>query len=187
MGAEVGAGWKDFERTNLKGAYVLRHFYTGNVTNFTKEDVNSDLHVAIVSLIQSAAEPHLPPELRLHYSSQGIESQFPPLSSWKDDSASVDILRDQKVKTHKRGDDDCATPFFIWKSKACLHSFSLMYKSVGESSDAESDSDEDSFEKDVREFQAYQRRQFGRYNNPYQGAGNNNNASDHDSEASGDY
>ncbi|GAX25081.1 hypothetical protein FisN_10Lh279 [Fistulifera solaris] len=120
LGPVVGDVWVQFEQSYVEESNVELHLDTSNVSNLTKEDVNSSLHVTLISLIHSPEQSASIPELRLHYSSEGC----PQLSSPTYESPSVDILHDQYVTLRK---NDHATPFLIWKSKPCLHSFSLLY------------------------------------------------------------
>jgi hypothetical protein len=120
LGPAVGDAWVQFEQSYVEESNVELHLDTSNVSHLTKEDVNASLHVTLISLIHTPEQSGSIPELRLHYTSKGC----PQLSSPTYDSPSVDILHDQYVTLRK---NDHATPFLIWKSKPCLHSFSLLY------------------------------------------------------------
>ena len=53
--------------------------------------------------------------------------QYPETRSPNHDSPSVDIMCGQEVAKHRRMNDDYATLLFMWKSKRCLHSLTLLY------------------------------------------------------------
>ena len=116
---EIANAWRDFQQRKVEGSDVQIHLDTGNVTNFTKEDVSCDLHTTLVSLIYYRDQPGSLPEVRLHYSSSGFQSQYPQMSSLNHNLPSIDILRDQYVTMHQGRHADHATPFLIWKSSRC--------------------------------------------------------------------
>ncbi|GAX27748.1 hypothetical protein FisN_13Hh152 [Fistulifera solaris] len=119
--------WRDFTR----GRETQFHLDASNITNLTKEHVNSDLHVTVVSLV---VDQHTTPprKLHLHYSSRG-HLQSP---SFEDRSVSFDVLRHRYLPNYcatVRETDktytlsEYATPYMIWTSRSCLFSFSLLH------------------------------------------------------------
>lgn len=105
---------------------VRFHLDARNVTKLTKDHVNSDLQVTIISLIHSPEQTGLLPELRLHYSSREIQLQYPETPS-PNTSISIDVLRDQYVMTHYRKHDAYGTPFLLWESRDRLFTLSMLY------------------------------------------------------------
>ena len=105
---------------------VRFHLDARNVTHLTKDHVNSDLHVTLISLIHSAEQPSSRPELKLHYSSGGIQQEYPETPS-PNTSLSIDVLNDQYVMTHYRKHDAYGTPFLLWQSRDRLFTFSMLY------------------------------------------------------------
>jgi hypothetical protein len=103
---------------------VRFHLDARNVTNLTKDLVRSDLHVTLISLIYSP-DGSLP-ELRLHYSSEGIQLEYPETPS-PNHSVSIDVLEDQYVMTHYRKHDAYATPFLLWSAEDRLFTVSMLY------------------------------------------------------------
>ncbi|GAX25091.1 hypothetical protein FisN_10Lh291 [Fistulifera solaris] len=103
---------------------VRFHLDARNVTNLTKDRVRSDLHVTLISLIDSPDGSS--PELRLHYSSGGIQLEYPEPPSLIH-SISIDVLEDQYVMTHYRKHDAYATPFLLWSAENRLFTVSMLY------------------------------------------------------------
>ena len=113
----------DFQKRYMTGSYVECHF--SNITNLTKDDVSSELHVTVISLVQSQQQSGLFLEMRLHYSSPNENYQQSNFSNT--DSASFDVLADQRnVPGHRGRNSGFATSCLTWKSSRCLHSFSLI-------------------------------------------------------------
>lgn len=105
---------------------VRFHLDARNVTNLTKDHVTSDLHVTLISLIHFQEQPGMLPELRLHYSSGGIQQEYPETPTLNTE-LSIEVLNDQYVMTHYRKHDAYATPFLLWESRDRLYTFSVLY------------------------------------------------------------
>ncbi len=114
----------DFYDNFVVESDVRFHLDARNVTNLTKDLVRSDLHVTLISLIYSPGGSS--PELRLHYSSQGIQLKYPEPPSLNH-SISIDVLMDQDVMSHYRKHDAYATPFLLWSAENHLFTVSMLY------------------------------------------------------------
>ncbi len=114
----------DFQEDFIVDSEEQFHLNARNVTTLTRDHMDADLRVTLVSLSYDQEKPELQPSLRLHYSAKGLQDLLdPPLNN---DLLSMHILSDQYVMTHRRNYDHYATPFLLWATTS-LHSFSMLY------------------------------------------------------------
>ena len=144
LGNEAGKEWLDVYRSHVTDSDIQLHLDTSNISNLTKDDVTSDLHVTLVSLTHSVRRPLIQSELHVHYSSHGFYEYFLRSPSLNHDSPSVDVFQDEQVTRESGANaDDYAIPFLIWRSSCRPHSFSLLYKFVEFDEPDEYEDDED--------------------------------------------